>query len=67
MVLRDRGIKVLPDVVANGGGIVVSFFEWVSVAGLHPHPGPSLSNLSGACGLPSQLYHEGGGQRGAGK
>ena len=29
LILRERGIKVLPDVVANGGGIVVSFFEWV--------------------------------------
>jgi glutamate dehydrogenase (NAD(P)+) len=28
-VLRARGIPVLPDVYANGGGIIASFFEWV--------------------------------------
>jgi hypothetical protein len=28
-VLRARGIPVLPDIYANGGGIIVSFFEWV--------------------------------------
>jgi hypothetical protein len=28
-ILRSRGIPVLPDVYANAGGIIVSFFEWV--------------------------------------
>ena len=28
-VLQERGIIVLPDIVANGGGVVVSYFEWV--------------------------------------
>lgn len=28
-VLKDRGIVVLPDVLANAGGVVVSYFEWV--------------------------------------
>jgi hypothetical protein len=28
-VLRDRGIIVLPDIYTNGGGVTVSFFEWV--------------------------------------
>lgn len=26
-ILRARGIPVLPDIYANGGGIIVSFFE----------------------------------------
>lgn len=28
-VLAERGIVVLPDIVANGGGVTVSYFEWV--------------------------------------
>jgi glutamate dehydrogenase (NAD(P)+) len=28
-VLEDRGVLVLPDVLANAGGVVVSYFEWV--------------------------------------
>ncbi len=28
-VLRDNDVVVLPDIVANGGGVVVSYFEWV--------------------------------------
>lgn len=28
-ILRDRGIIVLPDILANAGGVVVSYFEWV--------------------------------------
>ncbi|NCF23710.1 MAG: glutamate dehydrogenase [Gammaproteobacteria bacterium] len=28
-ILQERGVVVLPDIVANGGGVVVSYFEWV--------------------------------------
>jgi glutamate dehydrogenase (NAD(P)+) len=28
-ILRGRGITVVPDVVANGGGLVLSYLEWV--------------------------------------
>jgi glutamate dehydrogenase (NAD(P)+) len=28
-ILNERGIRVVPDILANAGGVVVSYFEWV--------------------------------------
>lgn len=28
-ILREKGILVVPDVIANAGGVTVSYFEWV--------------------------------------
>ena len=28
-ILDDRGITVVPDILANAGGVAVSYFEWV--------------------------------------
>lgn len=29
VILEERGIQVIPDVLANAGGVTVSYFEWV--------------------------------------
>lgn len=32
-VLNDKGVIVVPDILANAGGVVVSYFEWVQNRG----------------------------------
>jgi glutamate dehydrogenase (NAD(P)+) len=32
-MITERGIMIIPDILANGGGVVVSYFEWVQDIG----------------------------------
>lgn len=29
LMLTERGVKIIPDIIANAGGVIVSYFEWV--------------------------------------
>lgn len=48
VILSQRGIPVIPDLFANAGGVVVSYFEWVKNLGHMPF------------GLLERRYHEKG-------
>ena len=28
-ILKEKGVLLIPDILANAGGVVVSYFEWV--------------------------------------
>ena len=42
-VLNERGIYVVPDILANSGGVIVSYFEWVRICS--PSSGRRKVNL----------------------
>jgi len=38
VILYERGVQVVPDILANAGGVVVSYFEWVQDLQYHFWP-----------------------------
>lgn len=51
-ILSERGITVVPDILANAGGVVVSYFEW------HQNmTGEALSRTEVFARLKEKMYH----------
>jgi glutamate dehydrogenase (NAD(P)+) len=42
-ILYDRGVVVLPDILANAGGVTVSYFEWVQALQAFPWTEPEVN------------------------
>jgi glutamate dehydrogenase (NAD(P)+) len=42
-ILWERGVRVLPDIFANAGGVTVSYFEWVQALQAFPWTEPEVN------------------------
>jgi glutamate dehydrogenase (NAD(P)+) len=55
-ILGDRGVTLVPDVLANAGGVVVSYFEWVQNLQHHAWEEENVNQQLGA--IMSRAYRE---------
>jgi glutamate dehydrogenase (NAD(P)+) len=50
-ILNERGIRVIPDILCNAGGVIVSYFEWVqNLQSYHWKPEEVAERLKGVIG-----------------
>jgi len=61
-ILNKKGVIVIPDIYANSGGVIVSFFEWAKNINLHDERIPKGNTLKAILGAEEQMLRKAGAQ-----